>query len=130
MKRLKPFAYFEPETLPEASQTLVEEGNGAYLLAGGTDLLVRMKRGEIRPSSLINLKRIDGLNRIEPKGEKGLTIGALTTISALEQSSLVQSDYPALAQAAGLLGSPSIRHLATLGETSAGHPPLLIWPRR
>jgi carbon-monoxide dehydrogenase medium subunit len=115
MKRLRPFAYFEPETLPEASKILVEQGSGAYPLAGGTDLLVRMKRGEIKPSALINLKRIRGLDRIEPEAGKGLTIGALTPISALERSSLVLSDYPVLSQAAGSLGSPSIRNLATLG---------------
>lgn len=115
MKRLKPFAYFEPATLAEASKILVGQGSGSYLLAGGTDLLVRMKRGEIRPSALINLKRIDGLSRIEPKVEKSLQIGALTTISALEQSSFVQSAYPVLAETAGLLGSLSIRNLATLG---------------
>ena len=115
MKRLRPFVYFEPATLAEASQILIDQGSGAYLLAGGTDLLVRMKRGEIKPHVLINLKGIDGLNRIEPEAEKGLQIGALTTISSLEQSSLVRSAYPILAEAAGILGSPPIRNLATLG---------------
>jgi carbon-monoxide dehydrogenase medium subunit len=115
MKRLKPFAYFQPATLAEASKILIDQGSGAYLLAGGTDLLVRMKRGEINPLALINLKGIDDLNRIEPDAEKGLQIGALTTISSLEQSSFVRSAYPVLAEAAGILGSPPIRNLATLG---------------
>jgi CO/xanthine dehydrogenase FAD-binding subunit len=115
MKRLKPFAYFQPATLAEASKILIDQGSGAYLLAGGTDLLVRMKRGEINPLALINLKGIDDLDRIEPDGQKGLQIGALTTISSLEQSSLVRSAYPVLAEAAGVLGSPPIRNLATLG---------------
>lgn len=115
MKRLKPFAYFEPATLAEASKILIDQGSGAYYLAGGTDLLVRMKRGEINPSALINLKSIDGINRIEPDTEKGLQIGALTKISSLEYSSFVRSAYPVLAEAAGILGSPSIRNLATLG---------------
>ncbi len=115
MKRLKPFAYYQPATLTEASKILIDQGSGAYLLAGGTDLLVRMKRGEINPLALINLKGIADLDRIEPDAEKGLEIGALTTISSLEQSSFVRSDYPLLAEAAGLLGSPPIRNLATLG---------------
>jgi carbon-monoxide dehydrogenase medium subunit len=115
MKRLKPFAYFEPQDVPAVSNLLIEQGEGACLLAGGTDLLVRMKRGEISPSALINLKRIQGLNGIKRKPESDLSIGALTPISALVQSSLIQSDYPVLAQAAGLLGSPPIRNLATLG---------------
>jgi len=104
MKPLKPFAYFEPRDLPGASNLLIEQGEGSYLLAGGTDLLVRMKRGEISPSTLINLKRIQGLNGIERKSGEALSIGALTPISALAQSSLIQSESPVLAQAAGLLG--------------------------
>jgi carbon-monoxide dehydrogenase medium subunit len=137
MKPLKPFDYFEPETLFEASRIRSEKGEGAYLLAGGTDLLVRMKRGEVRPSTLINLKRIRGLNGIDRNVENALSIGALTSISALAQSSLIQSESPVLAQAAGLLGSPSIRNLATLGgnigrasPASDMAPPLLVLTAR
>jgi carbon-monoxide dehydrogenase medium subunit len=74
-----------------------------------------MKRGEINPLALINLKGIEDLDRIEPDAETGLQIGALTTISSLEQSSFVRSAYPVLAEAAGILGSPPVRNLATLG---------------
>lgn len=115
MKRLKPFSYFEPATLKEAIEVLAEKGSSAYPLAGGTDLLVRMKRGEIKPSALVNLKGIPGLTQIEKEPAKGLHIGALAKISAIEQSSWVHSEYPILAEAAGLLGSPSIRNLGTLG---------------
>ena len=111
-------------------------GEGARLLAGGTDLLVRMKRGEIRPSALINLKRIRGLNGIDKK-PSALSIGALTSISALAQSSLIQSESPVLAQAAALLGSPSICNLATLGgnigrasPASDMAPPLMVLTAR
>jgi carbon-monoxide dehydrogenase medium subunit len=137
LKPLKPFDYFEPETLLEASRIQSERGDGAYLLAGGTDLLVRMKKGEIRATALVNLKRIPGLNGIQPTSEQGLSIGALTPISALEQSSLVRGKYPVLAQAAGVLGSPSIRNLATLGgnigrasPASDMAPPLLVLAAR
>jgi carbon-monoxide dehydrogenase medium subunit len=95
-----------------------------------------MKRGEIRPSALINLKRIPGLNGIDKK-PNGLSIGALTSISALAQSSLIQSEYPVLAQAARLLGSPSICNLATLGgnigrasPASDMAPPLMVLAAR
>ena len=115
MKRLKPFSYFEPATLKEAIEVLAEKGSSAYPLAGGTDLLVRMKRGEIKPSALVNLKRLPGLTQIEKEPAKGLHIGALAKISAIEHSSWVRSQYPILAEAAGLLGSPSIRNLGTLG---------------
>ncbi len=133
MKLLEPFDYFEPQSLPEACNLLAERGEGARLLAGGTDLLVRMKRGELNPSTLINMKRIQGLNGIEGNAEKALSIGALTPISAMVQSSLIQSEFSVLVQAAGLLGSPSIRNLATLGgnigrasPASDMAPPLMV----
>jgi CO/xanthine dehydrogenase FAD-binding subunit len=115
MKRLKAFSYFEPATIEEAVRMLRKQGEQARLLAGGTDLLVRMKRGEVSPSALINLKRIKGLDQIRKGPGKGMTLGALIKISAVEQSPLVRSTHPMLAHAARLLGSPSIRNVATLG---------------
>ena len=117
MKRLRPFAYFEPASLAEAMEILMEGDRKTYPLAGGTDLLVRMKRGDVRPSALVNLKRIQGLDRITVGEGKGLHIGALTTLSDVERSPLIQRNYPVLAQAVGLLGSPSIRNLGLWGET-------------
>jgi aerobic carbon-monoxide dehydrogenase medium subunit len=113
LKRLKSFDYLEPATLQEAFE-MATRRSGTYFLAGGTDLFVRMKRGEIAPSSLVNLKRL-GMNRIEREPGKGLRIGALVKISEIEHSSVILSGYPVLAQAAGLLGSPSIRNLGTIG---------------
>jgi len=115
MKRLKPFEYREPKTLEEAIEILAGEAPRALPLAGGTDLLVRMKQGVLTPSLLINLKRIPGLDRIERLPAGGLTIGALTSIATVERSELIRQSHPVLTQAAGLLGSPSIRRMATLG---------------
>jgi CO/xanthine dehydrogenase FAD-binding subunit len=115
LKRLKPFVYFEPATLKEAFEIAADKRSATYFLAGGTDLFVRMKRGEIAPSVLVNLKRINGLNRIEGGTEGGLRIGALVKISEIEHSPRVLSSHPVLVQATALLGSPSIRNLGTLG---------------
>lgn len=115
MTRLKPFSYFEPPDIQEAIRVLAEQGSRARPLAGGTDLLVRMKRGEITPVALVNLKRINGLGQIKREYEKTISIGALTSISAIENSSLIRSSCPVLAEAAGVLGSRSIRNLGTLG---------------
>lgn len=115
MKRLRPFDYFEPTSLAEAVEILSQKGKVAYPLAGGTDLIPRMKRGEIQPSALVNLKRIDGLARIDEEPGKGLRVGALCPIAGVENASAVRSTHPVLAEAAGFLGSPAIRHLATLG---------------
>ena len=115
MKRLRPFRYFEASTVSEAAAILAREGAGAHPLAGGTDLLVRMKRGDLAPGTLVNLKRIPGLGRIEREPGGGIRVGALAVISAIEHSPLVRTSHPVLAEAAGLLGSPSIRNLGTLG---------------
>jgi carbon-monoxide dehydrogenase medium subunit len=112
---MKPFRYFEPRTVAEALEILAREGDGAYPLAGGTDLLVRMKRGDLAPGGLVNLKRIAGLAGIEARAGGGIRIGALASIAAVEHSPLVSAGHRVLAEAAGVLGSPSIRNLGTLG---------------
>jgi carbon-monoxide dehydrogenase medium subunit len=73
-----------------------------------------MKTGRMRPTTVVNLKRIPGLTGIEDVGQ-GTRIGALTKVTVVEQSSLVQDHHPALAEAASLLASPPVRVLATIG---------------
>ncbi len=114
MKRLRGFDYHEPVSLAEATRILVAAGDGARVLAGGTDLVVDMKTGQMRPSTIVNLKRIPGLTGIEAVAD-GTRIGALTKVTAVETSSLVQDRHPGLAQAASILASPPVRALATIG---------------
>ena len=114
MKRLREFEYYEPTSLEEASRILAEAEPDARVLAGGTDLVVDMKTGRMRPSTVVNLKRIPDLAEIEDVG--GLTrIGALTKVDVVEVSPLVVERHPALAQAASILASPPVRALATIG---------------
>lgn len=114
MKRLREFEYYEPTSLPEAVQILSTAGDGARVLAGGTDLVVDMKTGRMRPSTVVNLKGIPGLVGVED--DEGKTrIGALTKVTDVEASALVQQRHPALAQAASVLASPPVRALATIG---------------
>ena len=115
MKRLKPFTYFEPASLSEAIEILGERGHEACALAGGTDLLVRMKRGEIAPSALVNLKRIRGLAQTRNEPGRGTHVGALVSISEIQHEPCLSSTHPVITEAAGVLGSPSIRTMATLG---------------
>jgi len=114
MKRLRPFAYVEPATLAEAIRALATGGPGSRLLAGGTDLVVDMKTGRMRPPTVVNLKRVPGLKGIEVV-DGGTRIGALTPVIAIERSTVVQERHPALAQAAAILASPPVRALATIG---------------
>ena len=114
MNRLKNFSYFEPATVKEAVETLTEE-DGAFPLAGGTDLLVRMKRGEVHPAALVNLKHIQNLKKIKSENGNGTTIGALASISDIQGSPVIRAKHPLLVQAAGVIGTPSIQNLATIG---------------
>lgn len=114
MKRLRAFDYHEPVSLGEATRILVAARDGARVLAGGTDLVVDMKTGRMRPSTVVNLKRIPGLTGIET-ATGGSRIGALTKVTAIEASRIVQDRHPGLAQAASVLASPPVRALATIG---------------
>lgn len=114
MKRLREFEYFEPSSIPEAVQILSAAGDGARVLAGGTDLVVDMKTGRMRPSTVVNLKGIPGLSGVEDD-EGGTRVGALTKVTDVEASTLVQQRHPALAQAASVLASLPVRALATIG---------------
>lgn len=133
MQRLNPFKYFEPTTLKEAFDILSGEGDSAFPLAGGTDLLVRMKRGVIKPSILVNLKQIPSLRKIYQEPGKGTTIGALASIHTVNQNSAIKVYHPVLSDAAGKVGSPSIRNLGTIGgnigrasPASDMAPPLMV----
>lgn len=114
MKRLRGFDYYEPASLGAAIRILADAAGGARVLAGGTDLVVDMKTGRMRPSAVVNLKRIPGLAGIEAVAG-GIRIGALTKVTAVEAAPPVQDRCPALAQAASILASPPVRALATIG---------------
>ncbi len=111
---LNKFEYYAPVTVAEATKLLAKYGENVAVLAGGTDLIVRMKHGTLRPKYIINLKKIDGLEYLEEKPE-GIQIGALTKIRDIERSLLIQKKFPVLHEAAKAIGSVQIRNLATVG---------------
>ncbi len=109
------FEYFEPKTLKEAVRLLVKYKKGAKLLAGGTDLLIGMKDGFVKPKCLINLKKINGLDKISYSKKEGLSIGSLVTWTNILSSKPIHQYYPILREAASLIGCPQIRNLGTIG---------------
>ncbi len=111
---MKDFEYYEPASIQDAIDALARLGGEARILAGGTDLLVKMKRGALAPANLVNLKRVPGLGQISVD-RKVLRLGALTTLRDLEKSSLVRQWAPVVAAAAGKMASTQIRCLATAG---------------
>lgn len=110
---MQAFEYFAPRTLPEAADLLARHGDQARAVAGGTDLLLKMKAGRLRPRVIVNLKRLAELRGLDFNGH--LTLGALTTLEALRRSPVIRRHYPALAEASASMASPQIRNLATVG---------------
>jgi len=111
---VKPFEYFAPRTLHEALDILVRYGGDARPIAGGTDLLLKMKLGEAAPRAVVNIKHIPELRRRYAFPNR-LTLGALTTVEEIRRSCIVRDNAPALAMAAATMASTQIRNLATLG---------------
>ena len=114
VKRLPEFEYLTPKTVDEALFLLSQHSAKARPIAGGNDLLLKMKRREEAPQYLVGLKNIPALEYVEYDEEKGLRFGALATIHAIETSSLVRERFPVLAQAASTIGSVQIRNLGTV----------------
>jgi CO/xanthine dehydrogenase FAD-binding subunit len=109
------FDVHEPTTLGEALSTLKQEGEAGAVLAGGTDLLLRIRRRARKYRAVINIKFVPGLTGITWNERDGLTLGALTTFRALELDPTVCARYPALAQAARVVAGVQLRNLATIG---------------
>ncbi len=126
------FAYLEAGSLEDACRLLREHCAGGRVLAGGTDLLVKMKHRRLTPSHLVNIKGIPGLDYIDYRPGEELRIGALATIDAVKRSLVVQKRYPMLHQAAAYMATVAIRNRATLvgnicnGSPSAEAAPALI----
>jgi 4-hydroxybenzoyl-CoA reductase subunit beta len=112
---LKRFEYFEPSTIKEAVRILSVHGPEAEVLAGGTDLIVSLKKGLKNPRCIVYLKDITGLDDIEYSQKDGFKIGALATLHGIESSPLIQEKVPMLAEAAHQTASSHIRYMGTVG---------------
>lgn len=112
---MKNFEYRKTSSLNEALRLLADNETRSKVLAGGTDLLTKMRHKFLSPSLLIDLKGIADLNCLQYDSTSGLRLGALTTIHQMEASILIKEKFGILAQAASSLGSYQIRCRATLG---------------
>jgi 4-hydroxybenzoyl-CoA reductase beta subunit len=107
--RLPSFEYLEPENLEEALEMLANHADQAAVMAGGTDLIVRMKQRLVQPAFLVSLKHLNDLNYIRQENAL-IMIGATTPLVSLRESELIKTHFPALAKAVRLIGAPSIQH--------------------
>jgi len=113
--KLPPFHYHAPTSLSGCAQLLQSYGDEAAIVAGGTELFVRMKLGLVKKGHLISLSAVRGINAISTDRKGALILRAGTTLSALAGSPLVRKHIPALADAASLVATTQVRNMATLG---------------
>ena len=125
---MKAFEWASPSTINEAVQLLKSApvtsdiDEAARPIAGGQDLLTTMKDYSTRPSRVVNLKSIRGLDRIQGNARTGLTIGTLVTLSQLEENPVVRASFPGLGEAAHSIATPQIRNLGTVGGNLCQRP--------
>jgi aerobic carbon-monoxide dehydrogenase medium subunit len=114
-RRLPQFEYLAPGTLEEALKFINSHPNQCKVIAGGTDLIPKIKTRKIKvPEFVIDLKKIGGLDYLRFDETDGLFIGALTTVSQIEKSQAVKNKYPLLYEAAASLASVQVRNRGTM----------------
>lgn len=109
----KPFKYHLPETINEATKLLAEHPD-SMILAGGTDLIPKMKQRLLEPEHIVNIKKIPELTGIK-ETDNGIWIGSATKLNAIEKSELVKEKIPLQYLATKTIGSIQIRNMGTLG---------------
>ena len=109
------FQYLAPRTVREASEWLLEKGEDAHVLAGGTDIMVKVNHRVLKPGAIIGLKKIKRLRQITFDPGKGLTIGATALLAEVASHPRIQKWYPAVAFAARETANVQIRNMGTLG---------------
>jgi 4-hydroxybenzoyl-CoA reductase subunit beta len=119
MLRLPRFQYLSPSSLEEACALLKEYEGNIAVLAGGTDLLPSLKQRSSAPDYVLDLRKVAGLNEIKNGSGKHVSIGALCTLTQLEESPGVIEQFPAVAEAAGLVAATQIKNMGTIGGNIA-----------
>ncbi len=110
---MKGFTYHEPQSISEACSILASYAGGAHVLAGGTDLIPKMKYGTLQPGALVNVKRL-GLTTIEDKGQT-VSIGALATLTEVIDSPVIATRLSLVKEAASQIACVRVRNVATIG---------------
>jgi carbon-monoxide dehydrogenase medium subunit len=115
LRRLPRFEYLAPSSIQEACFLLKTYGDKAKALAGGTDLLIDIRRRKVIPSYIVGLRNIPGTDYISYHEANGLRIGALATLNAIASSPVIREKFGLLATACQKVGNPQIRNMGTIG---------------
>ncbi len=114
MKYLPKFEYIVPSSVNEVCKFLQHHADKTRILAGGTDLLISLKKGEVTPKYVVDITRIKELSAIR-ENQNRISIGATATHTEVSESELVLEEVPFLAEAAASVGSAQIRNAGTIG---------------
>ena len=112
---LPTFQLLRPRNLDEALAFLSAHAGEVKVVAGGTDLLPSMKQKLFTPPYILDLRRVADLQGITQLRDGSVRVGALTPLSVVEASPLIQRDFPVLYEAVKTVASPVIRNMATIG---------------
>lgn len=129
---LPDFEYFTPDSVEEACQLLSQYGSKAIAIAGGTDILVKMKKEVMAPEILVSIGHLSQLKKIEYVPGKGVVIGAGVTHNEVQNSKVLHEKYLSVSEAAHQMANNQVRNLGTIGGNisnavpSADMPPILI----
>ncbi len=105
--------FAQPKSTKEASALLAKEKGKAFILAGGTDLLVKMKSGVVEPDLVVDIKGIKGLGAIK-KAASGFVIGAAVPCAALTENAALVKAWPGVVEGASLIGSKQVQGRCTM----------------
>ncbi|MFC1909951.1 FAD binding domain-containing protein [Chloroflexota bacterium] len=110
---LKPFEFLEPETIAESVRLLFMHGAKARVMAGGVDLLLKMRLRQLQPEYVVSIRKVSGLDYLEGDPKTGLRFGAMCSLRSLEQSSLVQQSWALLYEAIHRIASVPTKSMGT-----------------
>ena len=112
-RTLRPFELFEPDSMEEAIQLSGDYGDRGKILAGGLDLISKMRRWQMNPEALISIQNIPDMDYIQGNGTGDIRIGALATLRALELSPLIRNHHDMLYEAVHQIASVQVKTMGT-----------------
>src|SRR5215813_7795499 len=107
--------YVAPRTLDEAIGAFAAAGSAARIMAGGTDLLVQLRSGLVRPGLIVDIKKIDEMMKIEETADGGFRIGAAVSGAVLSEHPKFSKAWPGVLEAVNLIGSKQVQGRASAG---------------
>jgi xanthine dehydrogenase YagS FAD-binding subunit len=125
---MRAFEWVNPATIAEAVKSLSDREVASDIdeaprpIAGGQDLITTMKDYLTRPSRVVNLKSVRGLDRITVDSAGGLNIGSLVTLTQLVEHPSIRKSFPGISEAANSIATPQIRNLGTIGGNLCQRP--------